>query len=119
MGARESKPEQVADYYELLQVDENATAEEIKVSAFRWETISARHLQPAQKSFRRLALIHHPDKNTDDVEGATQRFSLIQQAYEVWRVLIDFISPLRSLFRSRCSAMSKSVPSSDLIFDQL
>ncbi|KAF9650262.1 DnaJ-domain-containing protein, partial [Thelephora ganbajun] len=65
MGAGESKPQQVTDYYELLQVDETATAEEIK------------------KSFRRLALIHHPDKNTDDVEGATQRFALIQQAYEV------------------------------------
>jgi hypothetical protein len=32
MGARESKPQQVTDYYELLQIDENATLEEIKVS---------------------------------------------------------------------------------------
>lgn len=65
MGAGESKPQQVTDYYELLQVDENATMDEIK------------------RSFRKLALIHHPDKNTDDIDGATQRFALIQQAYEV------------------------------------
>ncbi|KAG6909987.1 hypothetical protein DXG01_013987 [Tephrocybe rancida] len=52
------------DYYELLEVDENATADEIK------------------RSFRRLALIHHPDKNKDDVEGATKRFATLQQAYE-------------------------------------
>jgi hypothetical protein len=35
MGARESKPQQITDYYELLQVDENATTEEIKVLPFR------------------------------------------------------------------------------------
>ncbi|KAG6896561.1 hypothetical protein C0992_007454 [Termitomyces sp. T32_za158] len=72
MGARESTArngedtqESVPDYYELLEVDENATADEIK------------------RSFRRLALIHHPDKNKDDVEGATKRFAALQQAYEV------------------------------------
>lgn len=119
MGAGESKPQQVADYYEILQVDENATGEEVKVSLFLRETISARHLQPAQKSFRRLALIHHPDKNPDDVEGATQRFALIQQAYEVWKVPVNSISPPCSLFRSRCSVMSKLVPPSGPIFDRL
>ena len=31
MGAGESKSQRVANYYELLQVDENATMEEIKV----------------------------------------------------------------------------------------
>ncbi|KAF9000755.1 hypothetical protein BDQ17DRAFT_1359486 [Cyathus striatus] len=72
MGARESTARQdgqdadaAIDYYQLLEVDENATADEIK------------------KSFRRLALIHHPDKNHEDVEGATNRFAALQQAYEV------------------------------------
>ncbi|KAF8072104.1 DnaJ domain-containing protein [Lyophyllum atratum] len=55
----------VLDFYELLEVDENATADEIK------------------RSFRRLALIHHPDKNKDDVEAATKRFATLQEAYEV------------------------------------
>ncbi|RDB30998.1 DnaJ subfamily C member 21 [Hypsizygus marmoreus] len=76
MGARESTGRNgagtqapdgasVTDYYELLEVDENAAADEIK------------------RSFRRLALIHHPDKNQDDVESATKRFAALQQAYEV------------------------------------
>ncbi|KAL4242766.1 Multifunctional chaperone and stress response protein [Abortiporus biennis] len=53
------------DYYALLQVEEQATSDEIR------------------KSFRRLALIHHPDKNVDNVEEATQRFAELQRAYEV------------------------------------
>ncbi|CAE6341092.1 unnamed protein product [Rhizoctonia solani] len=52
-------------YYELLGVEEDATADEIK------------------KAFRKLALIHHPDKNHDNVEEATQKFAQLQQAYEV------------------------------------
>ncbi|KAG6820308.1 hypothetical protein H0H93_002395 [Arthromyces matolae] len=71
MGAHESTPrnggdasESIPDYYQLLEVDENATADEIK------------------RSFRRLALIHHPDKNKDDIDGATRRFAALQQAYE-------------------------------------
>ncbi|EJD49004.1 DnaJ-domain-containing protein [Auricularia subglabra TFB-10046 SS5] len=72
MGAGGSKPGADAgakpaapDYYEILGVDEGASADEIK------------------KAYRRLALVHHPDKNADDVEGATQRFAQIQAAYEV------------------------------------
>ncbi|KAI0749903.1 DnaJ domain-containing protein [Daedaleopsis nitida] len=75
MGARESTARGAGeeadaatgppDYYALLEVDESATADEIK------------------KSFRKLALVHHPDKNAHDIEGATTRFTTIQQAYEV------------------------------------
>ncbi|KAF9523541.1 DnaJ domain-containing protein [Crepidotus variabilis] len=73
MGAREStrrngqqeSEERAVDYYELLEIPEDATQDEIK------------------RSFRRLALIHHPDKNHTDIEGATKKFAAIQQAYEV------------------------------------
>ncbi|CAK9786692.1 hypothetical protein CC85DRAFT_129532 [Cutaneotrichosporon oleaginosum] len=53
------------DYYELLQVDIEATPEEIK------------------KSYRKLALVNHPDKNPHRVEEATKIFADLQQAYEV------------------------------------
>ncbi|EGG01894.1 uncharacterized protein MELLADRAFT_117657 [Melampsora larici-populina 98AG31] len=67
----QSKPENLnpnqttEDLYEILQIPVEATSEEIK------------------KAFRKQALIHHPDKNHDNVEVATKRFAKIQQAYEV------------------------------------
>ncbi|WVR04088.1 hypothetical protein IAU60_001087 [Kwoniella sp. DSM 27419] len=57
--------ERPPDYYQLLQVDEEATADEIK------------------RSYRKLALIHHPDKNAHRVEEATKLFADLQHAYEV------------------------------------
>lgn len=52
------------DYYKILEVDKKATQEEIK------------------KSFRRLAIKYHPDKNPDNKE-AEDKFKLINEANEV------------------------------------
>ena len=52
------------DYYEVLGVSKSATAGEIK------------------KSYRRLAMKHHPDRNADD-EHAEKRFKEAKEAYEV------------------------------------
>jgi DnaJ-class molecular chaperone with C-terminal Zn finger domain len=50
------------DYYRVLELDHNATLDEIK------------------KSFRRLVLKYHPDRNTDS--NSTQKFIKVVQAYE-------------------------------------
>jgi molecular chaperone DnaJ len=53
------------DYYKLLGVDRNASDEEIK------------------KSYRRLAMKYHPDRNKDDPAKAEAKFKQIKEAYEV------------------------------------
>ena len=52
------------DYYDILGVDEDASASDIK------------------KAYRTLARKHHPDRNPDDSE-AEERFKEIQEAYAV------------------------------------
>jgi len=52
------------DYYEILGVTKNATGDEIK------------------KSYRRLAMKHHPDRNKDDA-GSEEKFKEAKEAYEV------------------------------------
>ena len=52
------------DYYEVLEVDRNASFEEIK------------------KAYRKLALKYHPDRNPGNKE-AEEKFKLINEAYQV------------------------------------
>ncbi|CAL8087109.1 unnamed protein product [Calicophoron daubneyi] len=54
------------DLYDLLHVQKNASVDEIT------------------QSFRKLALLYHPDKNPDDVHAA-RKFSKINRAYLVLR----------------------------------
>jgi DnaJ-class molecular chaperone len=53
----------VDDYYRSLELNKNASMDEIR------------------KSFRTLALRYHPDKNKD--EGSKEKFMKIVEAYEV------------------------------------
>jgi molecular chaperone DnaJ len=52
------------DYYDILGVSRNASSDEIK------------------KSYRRLAMKHHPDRNTDDSD-AERKFKEAKDAYEI------------------------------------
>ncbi|XP_069126676.1 dnaJ homolog subfamily C member 21-like isoform X2 [Argopecten irradians] len=52
-------------HYEVLGVERDAGADDLK------------------KSYRKLALKWHPDKNPDNVEECTSQFRLVQQAYDV------------------------------------
>ncbi|KAL2181954.1 uncharacterized protein P884DRAFT_190934 [Thermothelomyces heterothallicus CBS 202.75] len=63
----ELKKSQRKDYYKILGIDKNATDNEIK------------------KAYRKLAIVHHPDKNPGDAD-AEARFKDISEAYET---LID------------------------------
>lgn len=59
----ELKKSKRKDYYKILGVEKDATETEIK------------------KAYRKLAIIHHPDKNPDD-PGADERFKDIGEAQE-------------------------------------
>lgn len=53
------------DFYKLLEIDKNASDAEIK------------------KSYKRLAMKYHPDRNSDAPETAEVKFKQIKEAYEI------------------------------------
>jgi len=59
----ELKKSQRKDYYKILGVQRDASEGDIK------------------KAYRRLAIVHHPDKNPDD-ESAAERFKELSEAHE-------------------------------------
>lgn len=52
-------------FYEVLEVSRDVSADDLK------------------RTYKKLALKWHPDKNPDNIEEAKEQFQLIQQAYEV------------------------------------
>jgi DnaJ family protein C protein 7 len=59
----EMKKSKRKDYYKILGIEKDATETEIK------------------KAYRKLAIVHHPDKNPGD-DAAAERFKEIQEAHE-------------------------------------
>lgn len=59
----ELKKSKRKDYYKILGLQKDCTEQEVK------------------KAYRKLAIIHHPDKNPDDADAA-DRFKEIQEAHE-------------------------------------
>ena len=53
------------DYYKILELEKNATPEEIR------------------KAYKRLAFKYHPDKNPNNKEEAEKKFKQIYEAYSI------------------------------------
>merc|ERR1712224_753339 len=65
MGTKIMASKDRRDYYEVLGVEKTATADEIK------------------KSYRKLAIRWHPDKNPNNKEEAEEKFKEISAAYSI------------------------------------
>ena len=55
----------MTNYYDILNVNKNATKDEIK------------------NAYKKLALKHHPDKNIENKEEHANKFKEISEAYEI------------------------------------
>lgn len=62
------------DYYKILQVDRNATDDDLK------------------KAYRKLAMKWHPDKNPNNKKDAESKFKTISEAYDVCHLFFFFNS---------------------------
>jgi len=88
------KPER--DLYKDLGISRDASERDVK------------------KAYRKMALKHHPDKNPDDKEGATERFKVIGNAYETLgdkdqRATYDNANPSAGLSDNASQQASSSV----------
>ena len=77
----ELKKSKRKDYYKILGLEKDATDNDVK------------------KAYRKLAIIHHPDKNPDD-EHAAERFKDIGEAYETLSDS-EYVTPIDSTTLSR------------------
>ena len=68
------------DYYKILGVKKNAKEKDLK------------------KAYRKLALKWHPDKNIDNKDLATKKFTAISEAYEVLSDPVITCSEIRLFF---------------------
>jgi DnaJ-class molecular chaperone len=87
---------QLKDYYRVLDIRRDASAQDIK------------------KAFRRLALQYHPDRNPENVREAGEKFKEINEAYEVLgdeqtRLQYDRLTDLSSYQRRTMSVEDTSI----------
>lgn len=80
------------DYYKTLQVDKNASDDDLK------------------KAYRKLAMKWHPDKNPNNKSQAEAKFKQISEAYEVI-FLFCLLSYNFPLLTNSCKLDSYSLPS--------